>query len=208
MKLNVQMTVVEAYFAGTKLDPCDDFSQISEDSVALIIEGIAQNTTGTVFLPEDGGEAELTGSPTEKAILSWGLKIGMDFHEMRSKSAIIHVFPFNSEKKRGAVAVQSDEGVHVHWKGAAEIVLSSCKSWLSVDGSVQPMTAEKHDEYKKSIEHMAANSLRCVAFAYCASDIEMIPKEDIANWKLPEDDLTLLGIVGIKVGYCYYVDSF
>jgi magnesium-transporting ATPase (P-type) len=101
-----KMTVVEAYFAGTKLDPCDDFSQISEDSVALIIEGIAQNTTGTVFLPEDGGEAELTGSPTEKAILSWGLKIGMDFHEMRSKSAIIHVFPFNSEKKRGAVAVQ------------------------------------------------------------------------------------------------------
>lgn len=52
MKLNVQMTVVEAYFAGTKLDLCDDFSQISEDSVALIIEGIAQNTTGTVFLPE------------------------------------------------------------------------------------------------------------------------------------------------------------
>jgi Ca2+-transporting ATPase len=27
----------------------------------------------------------------------------------------------------------------------------------------------------------------------------MIPKEDIANWKLPEDDLILLGIVGIKV---------
>jgi len=30
----------------------------------------------------------------------------MDFHDMRSKSAVIHVFPFNSEKKRGAVAVQ------------------------------------------------------------------------------------------------------
>ncbi|KAF8646545.1 hypothetical protein HU200_065766 [Digitaria exilis] len=94
--------------------------------------------------------------------------------------------------------VDSDEGVHVHWKGAAEIVLSSCNSWLSVDGSVQPMSAEKHDEYKKSIENMAANSLRCVAFAYCDYDTEMIPKEDITNWKLPEDDLTLLGIVGIK----------
>jgi len=33
-------------------------------------------------------------------------QIGMDFHDMRSKSAVIHVFPFNSEKKRGAVAVQ------------------------------------------------------------------------------------------------------
>lgn len=46
------MTVVEAYFAGTKLDPCDDVSQISDSASSLIIEGIAQNTTGTVFLPE------------------------------------------------------------------------------------------------------------------------------------------------------------
>lgn len=60
-------------------------------------------------------------------------------------------------------------------------------------------THSQHDEYRKSIEDMAANSLRCVAFAYCSPDAEMIPKEDIANWKLPEDDLILLGIVGIKV---------
>ncbi|ONM03118.1 Calcium-transporting ATPase 9 plasma membrane-type [Zea mays] len=193
-----KMTVVEAYFAGTKLDPCDDVSQMSDSAASLIIEGIAQNTTGTVFLPEDGGAAELTGSPTEKAILSWGLKIGMDFDDVRTKSSVIHVFPFNSEKKRGAVAVQLDDGVHIHWKGAAEIVLSSCKSWLSVDGSVQSMSAEKHDEFKRSIEDMGANSLRCVAFAYCSFDIEKIPMEDITSWELPEDDLTLLGIIGIK----------
>ncbi|XP_062191047.1 calcium-transporting ATPase 5, plasma membrane-type-like isoform X1 [Phragmites australis] len=193
-----KMTIVEAYFGGTKLDPCCNISKMSDNATSLIIEGIAQNTTGTVFLPEDGGAAELTASPTEKAILSWGLQLGMDFHDVRSKSSVLHVFPFNSEKKRGAVAVQSDDGVHIHWKGAAEIVVSSCKSWLSADGSVQPMSAEKHDEYKKSIEDMAASSLRCVAFAYCPCEIEMIPMEDIANWKLPEDDLTLLGVVGIK----------
>lgn len=61
----------------------------------------------------------------------------------------------------------------------------------------------QHDEFKKSIEDMAANSLRCVAFAYCSFDIEKIPEEDIASWELPEDDLTLLGIIGIKVDYCY-----
>jgi magnesium-transporting ATPase (P-type) len=33
-------------------------------------------------------------------------QIGMDFYDMRSKSSVIHVFPFNSEKKRGAVAVE------------------------------------------------------------------------------------------------------
>ncbi|KAK3122188.1 hypothetical protein QOZ80_8BG0666200 [Eleusine coracana subsp. coracana] len=193
-----KMTVVEAYFGGTKLDPCYDMSQMSANVASLIIEGIAQNTTGTVFLPEDGGEAELTGSPTEKAILSWGLKAGMDFHGVRSKSSVLHVFPFNSEKKRGAVAIQLDDGVHIHWKGAAEIVLTSCKSWLSTQGSVQPMNAKKYDEFWKSIEDMAATSLRCVAFAYRPCEPEKIPEEDIANWKLPEDDLTLLGIIGIK----------
>lgn len=40
-------------------------------------------------------------------------------------------------------SLQSDTGVHIHWKGAAELVLSSCKSWLSLDGSVQPMGAQK-----------------------------------------------------------------
>ncbi|KAF0898073.1 hypothetical protein E2562_001741 [Oryza meyeriana var. granulata] len=193
-----KMTVVQSYFGGTTLDPCDDIRAMSCGATELLIEGIAQNTTGTIFLPEDGGDAELSGSPTEKAILSWGLKIGMDFNDAQSKSQILHVFPFNSEKKRGGVAVQSDAGVRVHWKGAAELVLSSCKNWLTLDGSVQPMSAEKYNECKKSIEDMAMSSLRCVAFAYCPCEIETIPKEDIADWKLPEDDLTLLCIVGIK----------
>uniref|UniRef100_J3MUF6 Calcium-transporting ATPase n=1 Tax=Oryza brachyantha TaxID=4533 RepID=J3MUF6_ORYBR len=193
-----KMTVVQAYFGGTILDPCDDIRAMSSGATELLIEGIAQNTTGTIFLPEDGGDAELSGSPTEKAILSWGLKIGMDFNDAQSKSQILHVFPFNSEKKRGGVAVQSDAGVRVHWKGAAELVLSSCKSLLTLDGSVQPMSAEKYNDCKRSIEDMATNSLRCVAFAYCPCEMETIPKEDIADWKLPEDDLTLLCIVGIK----------
>nr|CAB3499865.1 unnamed protein product [Digitaria exilis] len=92
----------------------------------------------------DGGAAEVTGSPTEKAILYWGLMIGMDFKDVRSKSSILHVLPFNSEKKRGGVAVQvSDAEVHIHWKGAAEILLASCGSWLSTDGSVQQMSSSK-----------------------------------------------------------------
>jgi P-type Ca2+ transporter type 2C len=81
-----------------------------------------------------GGQApEVTGSPTEKAILSWGLQVwihsrsslrldyfflllsnhdlyiqqlGMKFSETRSKSSILQVSPFNSDKKRGGVAVQ------------------------------------------------------------------------------------------------------
>jgi hypothetical protein len=33
--------------------------------------------------------------------------------------------------------------VHIHWKGAAEIILDSCTSWLDTDGSKHSMTSEK-----------------------------------------------------------------
>lgn len=195
-----QMTVVEAYVEGKRMDSPDNVDLLSSTAASLLIEGIAQSTTGSVFEPEGGGAIEVTGSPTEKAILSWGVKLGMQFDDARAKSSILHVFPFNSEKKRGGVAVNvGGSEVHIHWKGAAEIVLASCTGWLDASGSVESMTSNKMDEFKKCIEAMAVVSLRCVAFAYRLYDLEKVPREeDRENWVLPEDDLILLGIVGIK----------
>nr|AWA44663.1 Calcium-transporting ATPase [Saccharum spontaneum] len=195
-----QMTVVEAYFGGKKMDSPDNAQMLSADVTSLIVEGIAQNTSGSIFEPEGGQEPEVTGSPTEKAILSWGLKLGMKFNETRSKSSILHVFPFNSEKKRGGVAVHlGGSEVHIHWKGAAEIILDSCTGWVDTDGLKHSMTPEKVAEFKKFIEDMAAASLRCVAFAYRTHEMDDVPDEDHREeWKLPEDNLIMLGIVGIK----------
>ncbi|XP_065042561.1 calcium-transporting ATPase 5, plasma membrane-type-like [Musa acuminata AAA Group] len=194
-----QMTVVEAYVGGRKIDPPDNPELLSSTASTLLIEGIAQNTTGSVFVLETG-VVDVTGSPTEKAILSWGVKLGMIFDDARSKSSIAHVFPFNSDKKRGGVAVyQGGDDIHVHWKGAAEIVLASCTSWLDADGFKQPLTSDKFSEFKKTIEDMAAASLRCIAFAYRLYELERVPNEEQRDsWQLPEDDLILLAIVGIK----------
>lgn len=46
------MAVVEAYLGGTKLDPFDNVSMMCTSVTSLLIEGIAQNTNGAVFLPE------------------------------------------------------------------------------------------------------------------------------------------------------------
>lgn len=46
------MTVVEAYAGGKKIDPPDDNEQLSSTVLSLLIEGIAQNTTGSVYMPE------------------------------------------------------------------------------------------------------------------------------------------------------------
>jgi len=46
------MTVMEVYVGGEKIDPPDSESQLSPMLSSLVIEGIAQNTTASVFIPE------------------------------------------------------------------------------------------------------------------------------------------------------------
>lgn len=50
---------------------------------------------------------------------------------------------------------------------------------------------------------MASKSLRCVALAYKTCEIDEIPtdEEQLEQWDLPEDQLILLAIIGIKVHF-------
>ncbi|KAL2340511.1 hypothetical protein Fmac_008451 [Flemingia macrophylla] len=195
-----QMTVVEAYAGGKKIDPPHELESYPMLR-SLLIEGVAQNTSGSVYAPEGANDVEVSGSPTEKAILHWGIQIGMNFTAARSESSIIHVFPFNSEKKRGGVALQTaNSDIHIHWKGAAEIVLACCTGYIDANDQLMGMDDEKMTFFKKAIEDMAADSLRCVAIAYRSYEKEKVPtnEELLADWSLPEDNLILLAIVGLK----------
>ncbi|KAI5436496.1 hypothetical protein KIW84_022839 [Lathyrus oleraceus] len=163
-----QMTVDEAYVGRNNLNPSDDSSKFHPEALSLINESIAQNSAGNVFVSKDGGAVEF-----------------------------LHV---NPEKKRGGVALKlADSGVHIHWKGAAEIILGACNQYLDSNGHLQSI--EEHKAFfKEAIDDMAARSLRCVAIAYRSYELDQIPsnEEDLNQWSLPEDELVLLAIVGIK----------
>ncbi|XP_039034258.1 calcium-transporting ATPase 10, plasma membrane-type-like [Hibiscus syriacus] len=161
------MTVVEAYVGGRKIDPPDSSSELPGTVTSLLTEDIAVNANGSVFTPEGGGDVEVSGSPTEKAILNWGMKLGMDFDVVRCSSSILHVFPFNTKKKRGGVAIRlPDSKVRNHWKGAAEIVLAACTWYIDTNGETVAVDEEKVALFEKAIETMSAGSIRCVAIAY------------------------------------------
>ena len=46
------MDVVEAYVGGKKIDPPENKLEVSSMLCSLLIEGIAQNTNGSVYVPE------------------------------------------------------------------------------------------------------------------------------------------------------------
>lgn len=63
------------------------------------------------------------------------------------------------------------------------------------------------DFFKAAVDEMAARSLRCVAIAYRSCEPDEVPtdEESLDKWTLPEEELILLAIVGIKV---YILKSF
>ncbi|XVF38309.1 hypothetical protein REPUB_Repub20aG0090100 [Reevesia pubescens] len=174
----------------------DGASSISPFVVNLIHQGVALNTTGSVYRASSGSEAEFSGSPTEKAILSWAdLELKMNMDKIKRSCAILHVEAFNSQKKRSGVLIgrNDDDTVHVHWKGAAEMILAMCSSYYDASAVVKDLNDSERMKFEQIIQGMAANSLRCIAFAH-----KQVLEEEYENLeeqkKLKEDSLTLLGL--------------
>ncbi|XP_023749222.1 putative calcium-transporting ATPase 13, plasma membrane-type [Lactuca sativa] len=193
--LTMNKMKVTKFWLGLDLieDNSSNSDTIDTQVIRLYHQGVGLNTTGTVY--NSGTGIEYSGSPTEKAILSWAVtNLGMDMEKLKRDCTVLHVETFNSEKKRSGISVmkKEDDTVHVHWKGAAEIILAMCSNYYQKTGVLKPINHEEKTRLENIIQGMAASSLRCIAFAH-----KQIPKG--TNYKtLNEEQLTLLGIVGIK----------
>ncbi|TYH03968.1 hypothetical protein ES288_A09G261200v1 [Gossypium darwinii] len=175
-------------------------SSISPFVVDLIHQGVALNTTGSFYRASPGTEYEFSGSPTEKAILSWAVvELKMDVEKTKKSCAVLQVEAFISQRRRSGVLIErnDDDTVHVHWKGAAEMILAMCSSYNDASGVVKDLDDGERTKFEEIIQGMAASSLRCIAFAH-----KQVPEEEYQNLKeqkkLKEDSLALLGLVGIK----------
>ena len=195
--LTLNQMKVTKYWLGK--EPVEDSSSIDTHILKLIQQGVALNTTGSIYKAALGSKIEFSGSPTEKAILSWAvLEPDMDMEAIKQYYAILHVEAFNSEKKRSGVLMRkkADNTIHVHWKGAAEMILAMCSSYYDASGCIKNLDDGERMTFEHIIQGMAASSLRCIAFAHIR-----IPEEEQeiseGMQKLKEDSLTLIGLVGI-----------
>ncbi|XP_044483971.1 putative calcium-transporting ATPase 13, plasma membrane-type [Mangifera indica] len=198
--LTLNQMKVTKFWLGQESITNGPASSISPRIVELIQEGVALNTTGTVYKATRGSEIEISGSPTEKAILSWAAQdLNMDMEQIKQSCIILQVEAFNSNKKRSGVMMRKkiDNTINVHWKGAAEMILAKCSSYYDASATVKDLDHDAREIFEHIIEGMAASSLRCIAFAH--KSISEEEQEDAKDEKkLTEDSLSLIGLVGIK----------
>jgi Ca2+-transporting ATPase len=177
-------------------EPEDAFalcSELPESVVKILLQSIFNNTGGEVVLNKDG-KREILGTPTETAILEYGLSIGGDFHVERQKSELVKVEPFNSTKKRMGVVLQLPEGgLRAHTKGASEIVLAACDKVINSNGEVVPLDEAYFNHLRTIIDQFACEALRTLCLAYMDLEDGFSPDDAI-----PSSGYTCIGIVGIK----------
>ncbi|KAL9992176.1 putative P-type Ca(2+) transporter [Helianthus debilis subsp. tardiflorus] len=187
-----QMTVTK-FWLGLEYIEQHASNVFSLQVLELLHEAVGLNTTGTIFKHASRLVPEYSGSPTEKAILSWAVEhLEMDMEKLKQCSTVLHVETFNSKKKRSGVSIRrnNDNTIHVHWKGAAEMVLAMCSKYYISNGCKEIIDSDSRKQLENIIEGMAASSLRCIAFAH--------KKVFEGTETLAEEGLTLLGIVGLK----------
>ncbi|KAH0889089.1 hypothetical protein HID58_051518 [Brassica napus] len=193
---NALMSVVDVWAGGIRVQHVEDVSHFPSIPTKLIIEGIAQNTNGSVVFETGVTEPEVYGSPTEQAILNWGNKLGMKFDEARSGSPVLHVIPFNPKNKYGGVALQVGTGHHIHWKGSAKVILNSCQ-WYMDGANNRIAIGGQRREMEGIIGDMSMRGMRCAALAYQSYELGSLPTTDEELCTLPQD-LVLLAIIGMK----------
>ena len=113
---------------------------------------------------EIDGDANVTGEPTEAALVTWAHKLGLDKNELKVKLARVGEAPFDSGRKMMST-VHDDNGSFVQFtKGAPDVIIGRCTHYLK-DGVPTPMTAEYSAEILAANKNMADKALRVLACA-------------------------------------------
>ena len=133
-------------------------------------------------------EWEVIGEPTEASLVVAAYKAWLNFDNSDSTTS---EFSFNSTRKRMSVIVHEKERLTAYVKGAPEVILERSTQILK-NGTIFSLNEAEKKDVENAYTKMAKNGLRTLAIAY-----RELPKETKFSQENVENELVLLGIVGI-----------
>ena len=145
-----------------------------------------------VEISRENGKIELTGEPTEKAIVNKALDEGQNKIELYNVMKRVKDIPFDSSRKMITTIHKIPTGYRVITKGAPDILLKRCNK-VYENGNVTTLDYSKTKLIENQNNKMADEALRVLAIAYL--DIPSLPsKIDSENI---EKNLIFIGLIGM-----------
>ena len=141
---------------------------------------------------ELSGDGEVSGEPTEAALVQWAALLGLKKPELKEKAPRFMEAPFDSGRKMMSTLHHAHEGIVQFTKGAPDIVIERCEYYLE-DGKPVPMTEEYRQKIFAANKAMADRALRVLA---CAERRWDAPPESAAPQYL-EQKLCFVGLCGM-----------
>jgi P-type Ca2+ transporter type 2C len=137
-------------------------------------------------LRQEDGRWQVEGDPTEGALVVAAAKVGIDRTSLDQQFPRTAEAPFSAERRRMTTLHESAGTSVVYSKGAADVILDGCTSWLSESGDAL-LTPSVRDTLQGLEEQMASDGLRVLAIA----------RKYARSLTDGERRMTLLGLVGI-----------
>jgi Ca2+-transporting ATPase len=195
-----KMTVEKVYVNGALLKvtgegykPIGNFFNgdmpVSEDVHLhrLLVTGTLCNDAGLV---EEEGIWDITGDPTEGALVVAAAKEGIWKTALEEKHRRKGEVPFSSERKKMTTLNSSEDGLYAYSKGAPEVILASCTK-IILGGREEELTPERKQEILNVVNDLANQTLRIMGFAY-----RKVPEDILAEEA--EKEMIFAGLMGMR----------
>ena len=137
-------------------------------------------------------EGNVTGEPTEAALVVWANKLGLDKPSLKAKYLRCGEAPFDSGRKLMSTVHLNGSGCIQYTKGAPDVLIGKCSHYLR-DGKAVPMTEEYRAQIAAANKAMADRALRVLA---CAERVWPRQPENYEPESL-EQQLCFTGLCGM-----------
>ena len=145
-----------------------------------------------VEISRKNGKIELTGEPTEVAIVNKALEEGQNKQELYNVMIRVNDIPFDSNRKMMTTIHKISTGYRVITKGAPDVLLKRCNK-VYENSKIYNLDINKVKQIEEQNNKMADEALRVLAIAYI--DLPILPnKIDSLN---VEKNLIFIGLIGM-----------
>ncbi|BCA54929.1 Calcium-transporting ATPase [Nitrospira sp. KM1] len=145
-------------------------------------------------LREEEGTWKVFGDPTEGALLVAAAKASLTSKGLEPTHRFLGEVPFDAERKRMTVVMQTSEGPVAYVKGAPDMLINCCTSYMTRDGGVEPLTTGMRGAIRDVNSGFARDALRVLGLAsrVCGPVPKTFREDEL------ERDLVFLGLAAMK----------